>query len=302
VALSRDGGETWFDEFHDPALPDPVCQASIIRQADFGTEGTPPLLVFVNCSSADRVNLAIKISTDDGKTWSELEPIGDYGGVVAMASVIRLGDGRYAAWFHDDGRFIRASGKASGVFTLYQVISTDGGLTWSEPRSLWSGSDVHLCEPGVVRSPDGKQLAMLLRENRRKRNSHVMFSNDEGATWSSPRELPLALTGDRHQGRYAPDGRLLLSFRDTAAGSPTAGDWVAWVGTYDDILHGRPGEYRVRLMDNKHQWDCAYPAVEVLKDGTFVLTTYGHWVAGAQPYIVAVRLKLGELDRLAGRE
>jgi hypothetical protein len=142
---------------------------------------------------------------------------------------------------------------------------------------------------------------MLLRENRRVKNSHVMLSNDEGETWTPPRELPLTLTGDRHQGRYAPDGRLLLSFRDTAAGSPTAGDWVAWVGTYDDIVRGRPGEYRVRLMDNKHRWDCAYPAVELLKDGTFVLTTYGHWTAGDQPYIVSVRLKLEELDRLAGR-
>lgn len=293
---SKDAGRTW-----GPRLKTPASWAT--------SQEVPTLYRTVDQSGRKRLILFSGLypirmahSEDDGKTWSELEPIGDYGGVVAMASVIRLGDGRYAAWFHDDGRFIRASGKASGVFTLYQVISTDGGLTWSEPRSLWSGSDVHLCEPGVIRSPDGKQLAMLLRENRRKRNSHVMFSNDEGATWSSPRELPLALTGDRHQGRYAPDGRLLLSFRDTAAGSPTAGDWVAWVGTYDDILHGRPGEYRVRLMDNKHQWDCAYPAVEVLKDGTFVLTTYGHWVAGAQPYIVAVRLKLGELDRLAGRE
>jgi len=91
VALSRDGGETWFDEFHDPALPDPVCQASIIRQADSGTEGTPPLLVFVNCSSADRVNLAVKISTDDGKTWSDGRTI--HAGHAAYSSAAFLRDG-----------------------------------------------------------------------------------------------------------------------------------------------------------------------------------------------------------------
>ncbi|MFO1093715.1 MAG: sialidase family protein [Planctomycetaceae bacterium] len=30
------------------------------------------------------------VSNDDGATWSELEPVGDWGGIVAMASVIDL--------------------------------------------------------------------------------------------------------------------------------------------------------------------------------------------------------------------
>jgi hypothetical protein len=52
-------------------------------------------------------------------------------------------------------------------------------------------------------------------------------------------------------------------------------------------------------MDNTQGADCAYPGVEVLPDGTFVLTTYGHWTSGEPPYIVSVRLTLDELDRLA---
>jgi len=70
-------------------------------------------------------------------------------------------------------------------------------------------------------------------------------------------------------------------------------------GTYEDIRRGREGQYRVRLMDNTRDSDCAYPGVEVLPDGTFVATTYGHWVQGEQPYIVSVRLKLAELDAIA---
>ena len=166
-----------------------------------------------------------------------------------MASVERLKDGSYMALFHDDGRFLRGEGKKA-KFRVYKTISHDGGRTWGQPEVIAEHPDAHLCEPGLIRSPDGKQIAVLLRENRRKHNSFVIFSDDEGKTWTEPRELPGSLTGDRHVGKYAPDGRLFVSFRDTTHESPTKGDWVGWVGTYDDIVAGREGQYRVRLMDN----------------------------------------------------
>jgi hypothetical protein len=221
-----------------------------------------------------------------------------------MGSVERLMNGDYVALFHDDGRFLRRDGKRTSQMTLYQTFSKDGGLRWSQPQEIFSSDQIHLCEPGLIRSPDGKQLAMLLRENRRVRNSYVMFSNDEAKTWSAPRELPGALTGDRHTGKYAPDGRLFISFRDMAHETPTRGDWVGWVGAYDDIAQGREGQYRVRLMDNHKNsqgWeaDCAYPGVEILPNGALVTTTYGHWIAGEQPFIVSIRFTLKELDAKA---
>ncbi|MGA1046171.1 MAG: alpha-L-fucosidase, partial [Phycisphaerales bacterium] len=54
-----------------------------------------------------------------------------------------------------------------------------------------------------------------------------------------------------------------------------------------------------RLMDNHHRWDCAYPGVERLPDGTVVLTTYGHWTPGEQPYVVSVRLDPDEFSATA---
>ncbi|MBL8189585.1 MAG: exo-alpha-sialidase [Acidobacteria bacterium] len=295
---STDGGRTWSDRLPTPkswetSLETPTIHRVIDRQ------GKKRLIVF-----SGLYPIRLSVSEDDGKSWSELKPIGDYGGIVAMGSVERLNNGDYVALFHDDGRFIRKDGKRSEFMTLYQTFSKDGGLTWGQPQELFKSDQIHLCEPGVIRSPDGKQLAMLLRENRRVRNSFVMFSNDEAQTWSQPVELPASLTGDRHTGKYAPDGRLFLSFRDMAHETPTKGDWVAWVGRYEDIVHQREGQYRVRMMDNhknKSGWDadCAYPGVEVLPDGTFVTTTYGHWVAGEAPYIVSIRLRLKELDARA---
>ncbi len=72
--------------------------------------------------------------------------------------------------------------------------------------------------------------------------------------------------------------------------------------TYREAQKGREGQYRVRLMDNTKAVDCAYPGVEILPDGTFVATTYGHWAAGEAPYIVSVRFKLSELDAKEGKE
>ena len=100
------------------------------------------------------------------------------------------------------GRDCRNGMSDSTYFTLYKTISEDGGLTWSYPEEIYSSDRIHLCEPGYIRSPEGDQIAVLLRENARVKNSHVIFSNDEGKTWASPRELPNALTGDRHVLRY----------------------------------------------------------------------------------------------------
>jgi hypothetical protein len=294
---SADGGLTWTGRLPVPDNWATSLETPTIHRV-VGPDGARRLILFSGLYPA-----RLSVSADDGRTWTPLAPAGDWGGVVVMSSLVELrtGRGRYMAMFHDDGRFFTKDTREEKppVFALYATFSDDGGLTWSFPQAVYRSSEVHLCEPGIIRSPDGRTLAALLRENSRTRNSFVMFSRDEGKTWSEPRELPAALTGDRHTGKYAPDGRLLVSFRDMTHESPTRGDWVAWVGTFDDIVRGREGQYRVRLMDNTKDADCAYPGVEVLPDGTFVLTTYGHWTEGEQPYIVSVRLKLAELDRLA---
>ncbi|MBN1154721.1 exo-alpha-sialidase [candidate division KSB1 bacterium] len=289
---STDGGMTWSER-----LPVPENWATsqevptIYRVTD--PQGKGRLIMF---SGLYPIRMAY--SEDDGVNWTSLEPIGDYGGIVAMSSVDRLKNGHYMALFHDDGRFFENAG-VRGKFKVYKTISTDGGLTWGQPEIIAEHETAHLCEPGLVRSPDGNQIALLLRENSRAMNSFVMFSDDEGETWTKPREVQGSLTGDRHTCKYAPDGRLVITFRDMAHESPTRGDWVAWVGTYDDILHGRQGQYRIRIMDNKKGEDCAYPGLELLPDGTFIATTYGHWEEGEMPYVVSVRFTLQEIDEKA---
>ncbi len=298
---SVDGGVTWSERLQTPknwetSLETPTLHRVITK------DGKKRIVLF---SGLHPVRQAI--SEDDGLTWTELKPVGAFGGIVAMASVVpHVGQqGSYTALFHDDGRFFGT--KATGIrgrFALYQTTTTDAGENWSVPAPIYVSSALHLCEPGAVLSPDKKQVAVLLRENRRVKNSHIIFSNDSMSTWTEPKPLPNALTGDRHTAQYLPDGRLFISFRDVPSQgntSTTAGDWVAWVGRYEDLVEGKPGDFRLRLKKNFKGSDCAYPGVEVLPDGTVVTTTYGHWEQGEAPYVLCVRIPWDELRSLEPR-
>ncbi len=326
---STDGGKSWSDRLEVPKSWATSLEVPTLFPVE-DAAGTKRLIMF---SGLYPTRMAV--SSDDGNNWSELQIVGDWGGIVVMGDVVplRTGKGHYMAMFHDDGRFFTKEGTPPlerlasqhnlKRMTLYKTFSYDGGMTWSYPQEIFNSRVIHLCEPGIFRSPDGRQLAVLLRENSRRMNSFIMFSNDEGKTWTSPRQLPNSLTGDRHQGVYLPDGRLLISFRDNTpalaryrrlkqqckdcdehqlklqAGpvSPTAGDWVAWLGTYEDLVEGREGQCRIRLKDNTRGADCAYPAMELLPDGTIIATTYGHWTQEESPYILSIRFKIDDIDK-----
>ncbi len=293
---SADGGLTWSERLQTPSSWETSLEVPTIYQME-DPRGKKRLIIFSGLYPARRA-----LSEDGGQSWSELEKMGNWGGVVVMSDLIRLKDGSYMALFHDDGRYIQNKLVRTGIRTIYKTLSHDGGLTWSIPEGIITRQDVGPCEPGLIRSPDGKQIAMLIRENLRVKNSLLIVSNDEGKTWSLPAELPSTLTGDRHQAVYAPDGRLVISFRDqtprSQPDSPTEGDWVAWVGTYQDVVQGQPGQYRIRFKDNTKGHDCAYPALELLPDGTIIATTYGHWEKGQAPYILSVRFSLEMTDHM----
>ena len=281
---SDDAGLTWSEPLD---VPDNWRQSNncpaLYRLV--GPDGAERLFVF---EGNGRMRQAV--SEDGGKTWSPMKENG-LSTTMPFTSIIRLQDGRFlGGWNWQQATWIS--------------LSTDGGLTWGPERCIARANEqfpgAWPAEPGFVRSPDGREIACLMRENSRKYHSLVTFSRDEGETWTDPAELPRALTGDRHQPRYAPGGRLVVPFRDMAPGSPTRGHFVAWVGTYDDIAGGRPGQYRVKLLDSCAGSDCGYPGLELLPDGTFAATTYVKYQPGPERQsVVSVRFKLSEIDERA---
>ena len=71
VAYSRDGGGTWYDQKFDVTLIEPRCQASFRRYGDYTGEERK-MLLFSNPAHKDkRVNLAVRLSLKNGKTWDK---------------------------------------------------------------------------------------------------------------------------------------------------------------------------------------------------------------------------------------
>jgi len=290
---STDGGYTWSDRLTTP-------------ENFIGDHYAPTLHLFRDAEGKERIIIFVvtpyimtSISEDQGKTWTPFKPVypgQKYRGYAPPMSVIQIRNqfglpepGHYMALYHD--RF----NNQPKILSIVKIETKNGGLTWSKPVYIGHHPDfpgAQPCEPCVIRSPDRKQLLCLMRENSRKYNSLYMTSDDEGETWSDMEELPLGLTGDRHNARYAPDGRLVVTIRDIKGKWNLESrdteiaffskrkneydgryhrDFVAWVGTFNDIIHHKLGQYIVRLLDHKQpNADCGYSGLELLPDGTFV--------------------------------
>lgn len=306
---SFDGGKTWSERLPVPESWATSKEVPTLYDV-YDANGKKRIIMFSGIQGTSQTVMnRMAISEDEGKTWSELEPVETLpGGIVVMSDLIGLntGKGHYMATYHISMPGNDEKGKFGTLVPLV-TFTKDGGLTWTKPEPVGEPiRDMHLCEGGFVRSPDGKTIAMLLRENSRNHNSQVIYSTDEGKTWSKPSNLPASLNGDRHQALYLPDGRLFIQFRDIVPKknaeiktSPTVGDWVAWVGRWEDIVDGKQGEYRIRMRDNRQSWDTAYPAAELLPDGTLVCTSYGHFDRKESPYIRSLRFKITDTDAMA---
>lgn len=68
ISISKDGGLTWADPVLDDALIEPVCQASFLRYT-LAEKHDRNRLLFSNPASTARVQMTVRLSYDEGKTW-----------------------------------------------------------------------------------------------------------------------------------------------------------------------------------------------------------------------------------------
>ena len=95
TATSNDGGLNWSALQQDTSLPEPVCQASLIR---LWQSGKKPVLVFSNpASQKKRENMMVKWSYDLGKTWSKSKLV--HAGPAAYSNLVEISSGKIGLLF-----------------------------------------------------------------------------------------------------------------------------------------------------------------------------------------------------------
>jgi len=114
IRYSTDGGATWTPLKHDPKLPCPMCQGSVIRD-----HSKPNRLIHSNPgTSKGRSNMTIRISEDGGKTWPNSKII--HSGSSAYSD-LTITSNKQLAILYEGGK---ASYSAEGiVFEVYNLDS-----------------------------------------------------------------------------------------------------------------------------------------------------------------------------------
>lgn len=286
MAKSEDAGVTW-EMMKTPTDWNQTRNCPSIYELE-DKQGKKRLMVFTAHPSMSHV-----YSDDLGNSWSPVVSL-NKPCVMAFSSIVKLQNGDYLGFYH------RGSGDNDlSPLKLWQARSRDGGLTWDNSTQIAFVAGRSPCEPFTFRAPGTNRLVCVARENERKGNSLMMFSDDEGETWSDMKETPWGLSGDRHIIKFTKDGRMVAVFRDMAENSPTKGHFVAWVGFYKDLREGTSGQYKIKLLHSYAGSDCGYPGLEILPDGSILAVTYIKYKPGKKKHsIVSVRFNLDEIDKM----
>ena len=187
------------------------------------------------CSDTGDIDLVLKRSSDNGRTWGSLELVWDAGpntagnpapvvdaatGVIFLLSTWNLGTD------HEPQIIEQTSTDTRRVYVL---SSEDHGLSWSTPREITSSVKQpdwtwYATGPGsgtqLTRPPFAGRLMVAcdhIEAETRDYYSHVIYSDDHGATWQLGGSTPQDDVNESEVAELS-DGRLLLNMRNYAPG------------------------------------------------------------------------------------
>lgn len=205
---STDGGNTWGDliQVAPQDEPEAGCFPSdpVVTAPTTGDGAGDVVVVFHPCR--DGGGLHLTHSSDDGRTWSEMEPL-DLAPVdgLAAADIDRLrsgpGHGIQLTGGPAKGRLVMAAdtGLSGDTTTVALLLSDDGGASWrvgahaSAPDSATIAPD----ESAVVELPDGRLLVSSRNTAEGSTNRVQMSVSPDGEeVLTGPDGSPFTLTGD----------------------------------------------------------------------------------------------------------
>jgi hypothetical protein len=124
-----------------------------------------------------------------------------------------------------DGRVLLAVGSHDvttpvGTASLIGLVSPDGGLTWTQQRTLVHSPGYNPGRPTLLRTRAGKLWLVhyvfvpgdMTAGTKAQSDLWITSSSDEGLTWESPRRLFTGYTAGQRGAIETSDGRLVISF------------------------------------------------------------------------------------------
>ena len=191
MRISEDDGKSWSDDHvvveHPGGLN--VMSVSLLRLANGNIA-----LFYLRKTSKEDCRPLMRISSDEGKTWSQptvciTDKVGYY--VLNNDRAVQLRSGRLilpVAWHQGPGQ----ARDTAGIIMCY--LSDDNGKTWRRSKDSFKGyapdgKRITVQEPGVVELKDGR-LMMFMRTN--AGSQYICHSHDSGETWSKAQPSSLA--------------------------------------------------------------------------------------------------------------
>ena len=186
-------------------------------------------------SNKNDIDLVMKRSTNDGKTWSKLRVIDDPGERWSACNPVAVVDrtkGR--VWLlharTKPGRNSSTSRPGTDDAQNWVRFSDNNGVRWSTPRNItkiardidgWGGT--FLGPGGGIQDRNGRLIIPMSRTTGRMDpqgkplagtwNAFVLYSEDHGQSWSRGQFLPERDWGDENQLVELADGRILMNLR-----------------------------------------------------------------------------------------
>lgn len=357
------GSLLWFVGGLTAAGAEDVVQKAVfsVGQEGYHTYRIPSLLVTPkgtllafaegrkkNRSDSGDIDLVLKRSLDGGLTWKPMQVVWDDGPNTCGNPCPVVDRATGTIWLlltHNPGGDTEArivDGTSKGSRTVWITKSTDDGVTWDKPREITA----------TVKRPDwtwyatGPGVGIQLRDGRlivpcdnkvvgnKARQSHVIYSDDHGATW----QLGGIVGPDCNECQVLEraDGSLLLNMRTYQANNrrkvATSKDrGLTWTAPVDDptliepvcqgsilrypgpgtrVLFSNPASTKrekltVRLsLDDGQTWNtsrqlhggpAAYSCLAVLPDGT-IACLYEGGMKNAYETIMLARFSLSWLQ------
>ena len=201
----------------------PLCQPLAV-------ERNGPFIELADGNLMTIVSQGVRVSKDDGKTWSETQKVCEKlgslrgGEEAASASILRTKSGALVIVYLDSTTFkfnwddATNQPKDDCMLEVWAIRSLDGGKTWIDRQRILDGYNPNFF--GFIQTRNGRLVASVphLARNPGRFVCTSLSSDDDGKTWKRSHMIDLGGHG-HHSGAMEPamaelnDGRLLMMIR-----------------------------------------------------------------------------------------